>query len=253
MRVILIVSARSAVRSAAPFLALVILFLQTGIVNAGDAKFSIGLLGASNEQLEVIVDTRELGDIVIGEATFSAEFRDQQNNTMARKSYSFLDSKLSYLTPGHVYRRRYYHPATLPRSVASSGLRIVEQGAGGKADGPSSTVVATALSVPEPDVSIFESNPARLAEYRRPPAAEVFASYDGNRVLRTRCQEYANSAISQETANQARHCGYSGSRWVSNFTYHFDWCAAVADDKTLAETTERNKMLRDCASKVRKP
>ena len=228
---------------------LALISLQSSVANAGAAKFSVSLVGASREQIEVIVDTRELGDVVIGEATFSADLRDQQNATIASKTYNFVDSQLPYLTAGHVYRRRYFHRVGNALSVESPGMRIVEQAAGGKADGVDGTVVATSFNVPEPDVSISEPNPAHLAVVPHNFGGAAVAQYSGNAALRARCQNYANLAVRYESFNQSRGCGYAGPRWVANFSYHFDWCASVSEAEANTENTERRRLLSKCPGK----
>ena len=38
------------------------------------------------------------------------------------------------------------------------------------------------------------------------------------------CEPYAKDAIAQNKDNLALGCGYSGPRWSSGFSHHYDWC-----------------------------
>jgi hypothetical protein len=38
------------------------------------------------------------------------------------------------------------------------------------------------------------------------------------------CRRYAQTAVEQNQQNLERKCGYTGRRWQSNFSNHFEWC-----------------------------
>lgn len=63
---------------------------------------------------------------------------------------------------------------------------------------------------------------------------------------RSRCREYARSAVQQ--ARQARRldCGYSGKRWSRNFERHLKWCVSVPNRRVRREYRQRERLLDRC-------
>lgn len=64
------------------------------------------------------------------------------------------------------------------------------------------------------------------------------------------CDWYANNALSQAKANDARGCGFSGPRWSLDRSTHYRWCVLdKAPLKTLeSEIKTRQELLAKCAS-----
>ncbi|MEZ5827564.1 MAG: hypothetical protein R3D30_09030 [Hyphomicrobiales bacterium] len=64
------------------------------------------------------------------------------------------------------------------------------------------------------------------------------------------CDWYANNALSQAKANDARGCGFAGPRWSLDRSAHYRWCVLdKAPLKTLeSEIKTRQELLAKCAS-----
>jgi hypothetical protein len=65
-----------------------------------------------------------------------------------------------------------------------------------------------------------------------------------------RCRQYANTGVAQNNENIQRHCGFSGSRWVSDFNTHFNWCVTVAPGIADGETRARENDLARCRTQA---
>ena len=63
---------------------------------------------------------------------------------------------------------------------------------------------------------------------------------------RNHCINYGNKAVIQHRKNRNRGCGYSGSRWQSNFNNHFNWCLGVSKATSDSETRARRNLLAQC-------
>jgi hypothetical protein len=62
------------------------------------------------------------------------------------------------------------------------------------------------------------------------------------------CVNYANTAVSQQNANQSHGCGYFGLRWHRAWNLHYDWCLGVANWRANSETTLRGSRLNACGA-----
>lgn len=62
----------------------------------------------------------------------------------------------------------------------------------------------------------------------------------------TRCNRYANTAVSQNTENIRLRCGFTGPRWQSNYNNHYNWCLNVSKSYADEETRLRIEALRKC-------
>lgn len=51
------------------------------------------------------------------------------------------------------------------------------------------------------------------------------------------CENYSNTAVSQNKTNQLHHCGYGGGQWNSNYNHHFKWCMQGQSITTLQKQT----------------
>lgn len=63
-----------------------------------------------------------------------------------------------------------------------------------------------------------------------------------------RCNIYARIAVAQNEASLSNHCGFTGLRWSSDYESHIMWCRQASSDLSSFETTERQKMLNQCAA-----
>ncbi|MDD3846396.1 MAG: hypothetical protein PHC90_08545 [Syntrophorhabdaceae bacterium] len=61
-----------------------------------------------------------------------------------------------------------------------------------------------------------------------------------------RCQQYANAAVSHNKENLARKCGFTGTRWTSDYKGHYDWCFTAPQNLADSETRARADALRQC-------
>lgn len=61
-----------------------------------------------------------------------------------------------------------------------------------------------------------------------------------------RCEQYARTAVSQNQENLRRKCGYTGTRWTSEYKGHYDWCFTAPQSLADAETNARTDALRQC-------
>lgn len=60
------------------------------------------------------------------------------------------------------------------------------------------------------------------------------------------CNNYANSAVTQQGQNIANGCGYSGPRWQSNYGAHMIWCMQAPTSMINSETNARINQLNAC-------
>ncbi len=58
-----------------------------------------------------------------------------------------------------------------------------------------------------------------------------------------RCDQYANTAISQYMKNMESACGFKGPAWSENYTNHYDWCMRVPRTQSDAGTKQREEDL----------
>jgi hypothetical protein len=62
-----------------------------------------------------------------------------------------------------------------------------------------------------------------------------------------RARAYSTLAVAQNVANLANRCGFSGPRWSSDYSYHYQWAVAVPAKDSRSETQQRQEMLDTCA------
>ena len=62
-----------------------------------------------------------------------------------------------------------------------------------------------------------------------------------------RCNVYARIAVAQNEASLLSKCSFTGLRWGSDYDGHFRWCLTVSGNVSGFETTERQRMLSQCA------
>jgi hypothetical protein len=60
------------------------------------------------------------------------------------------------------------------------------------------------------------------------------------------CDDYARMAVSQNEQNLRRQCGFTGSRWSSDYNAHYQWCTTVSGESTDSEIRAREDELRQC-------
>ena len=62
------------------------------------------------------------------------------------------------------------------------------------------------------------------------------------------CGEYAAEAVSQVERGVEMKCGFTGPRWDSSFTLHYEWCMSLDGEATprAVEGIERVKGLKEC-------
>jgi len=63
---------------------------------------------------------------------------------------------------------------------------------------------------------------------------------------RSRCDEYARIAVSQNEQNLRRRCGFTGPRWTSDYNAHYQWCLGVQWEAADSESRAREHELRQC-------
>ncbi|HOW54066.1 MAG TPA: hypothetical protein PLR60_05355, partial [Syntrophorhabdaceae bacterium] len=64
-----------------------------------------------------------------------------------------------------------------------------------------------------------------------------------------RCRQYANTAVSHNQENIKRKCGFTGTRWTSDYKGHYDWCFTAPQNLADSETQARANELQQCASR----
>ncbi len=69
---------------------------------------------------------------------------------------------------------------------------------------------------------------------------------------RSACLDYANNAVSHNRSMHINRCGYSGTRWSSNFGDHRYWCMNVSREDARREHGARIRMLHECRSARRR-
>ena len=62
------------------------------------------------------------------------------------------------------------------------------------------------------------------------------------------CRTYAQRAVAQQQENINRSCGYTGARWHSNYSTHYNWCFANAGriKRVKQEDMQRKLALMEC-------
>jgi hypothetical protein len=63
---------------------------------------------------------------------------------------------------------------------------------------------------------------------------------------RSMCDDYARTAVSQQEQNLRRRCGFTGSRWTSDYNAHYQWCTTVPWESADSEMRAREDELRRC-------
>ena len=69
----------------------------------------------------------------------------------------------------------------------------------------------------------------------------------GAQNIQQRCQQYANTAVSQHQLNITKGCGFEGPRWTSKYKGHYKWCLSVSENDSHQETQARKILLDNCA------
>jgi len=60
------------------------------------------------------------------------------------------------------------------------------------------------------------------------------------------CDNYAQTAINQQSVNLQKNCGNKGNRWHMNFAKHRDWCMSANKPKAQFERNARVQKLAQC-------
>jgi hypothetical protein len=60
------------------------------------------------------------------------------------------------------------------------------------------------------------------------------------------CQAYAEEAVKQQKANQAKNCGLKGGAWSGDYATHFSWCLKATAGQRTSENNARNQQLAGC-------
>jgi hypothetical protein len=60
------------------------------------------------------------------------------------------------------------------------------------------------------------------------------------------CQIYAELAVAQFEASQLAGCKLTGSRWSSDYAFHYKWCVAVDALNASLERSARDQALSSC-------
>jgi hypothetical protein len=66
------------------------------------------------------------------------------------------------------------------------------------------------------------------------------------------CRNYARNAVNQHNTNLRRRCGYTGSRWQSNYRNHYNWCLRAPQYRRTQEHNARVRGLNQCATRGNK-
>lgn len=74
-------------------------------------------------------------------------------------------------------------------------------------------------------------------------------SYIGNQPKE--CQEYANTAVSQQKLNLAWQCGYTDVLWHDSYKRHYNWCLGATKGTQLRQIKGRESALVNCAAETR--
>lgn len=74
-----------------------------------------------------------------------------------------------------------------------------------------------------------------------------------NRDADAYCTDYANTAVAQAKMAQQYNCGFSKSRWNTDFGPHYRWCMGVPGAWPESETSARRLGLKQCSGKVFPP
>jgi hypothetical protein len=76
--------------------------------------------------------------------------------------------------------------------------------------------------------------------------AVVFAGTSIALADEQRCRDYAAEAVDQFRENQRLECGFTGDRWSSNRTGHFEWCVDNPESFSESESRGRHDQLQTC-------
>lgn len=71
------------------------------------------------------------------------------------------------------------------------------------------------------------------------------AGRDGG-ARRSRCRDYARSAVEQAREARRFDCGFNGRRWSRNYQRHLRWCVSSSDRKVRREYRRRERLLDQC-------
>jgi hypothetical protein len=74
-----------------------------------------------------------------------------------------------------------------------------------------------------------------------PPPAQNASS------AQKRCNVYATLAVAQQGVNTSNRCGYSGTRWVADYNFHYQYCLGAPVNDVVSETQTRQNLLFQCA------
>jgi len=72
----------------------------------------------------------------------------------------------------------------------------------------------------------------------------------GGSAINKRCSRYAETAVRQNLTNRRNNCGYSGNRWTSNRSGHYNWCRGVNPSVASSETLARGRELKRCLNRA---
>lgn len=79
-----------------------------------------------------------------------------------------------------------------------------------------------------------------------PPALEATVAPPRDPAAR-RCVVYARVAVAQNEGARANSCGFQPNRWSSDYDMHYNHCIAAPAAAVKAETSERMRLLDQCA------
>jgi hypothetical protein len=106
---------------------------------------------------------------------------------------------------------------------------------------PTTTVPPGSTTTPTPGGNNI-SGPTKPQPPQQPPP--------GGENKGPACDQYARTAVNQYQQNMAQKCGYSGIRWHSNYTTHYQWCMKEArKGEPEAEISIRTADLKKCGAK----
>jgi hypothetical protein len=196
-----------------------IIFVATPAA-AGPVLYDIYLEGPARSTLVFKVDTRGLpNNGVVQPADFTAVLK-RNNGSQVSQRY-----RIAALRSGKVYEWRKTHGIAGASAVSPSGISWGVRAVGTKADGASLESVRPTDFI-RGDVTVGP-----------PPSGSMIAH----------CKAYSEIAIRQFYDARNRQCGFVGSRWSSNYQYHYLWCVGVTVPVSNQETQARATAFSSCA------
>ena len=99
---------------------------------------------------------------------------------------------------------------------------------------------------PVPPVPIAPVQPVPSQPVPSLPGGRSYTAIEPGQSKADYCRNYTNLAITRQNENVRRGCRYTGNRWHTSDSGHYNWCLGVSLEMSASETHGRETDLQSC-------